>query len=80
MTFFIFPETLSHQWLNDGVTMLGFYRDLIEIQEDVLGADPNAGELTPGSELGDRIVAKKELMLAKYQARKHDRRSTRSQD
>ncbi|KZT34658.1 hypothetical protein SISSUDRAFT_1052456 [Sistotremastrum suecicum HHB10207 ss-3] len=68
VTFFIFPETLSHQWLNDGVTMLGFYRDLIEIQEDVLGADPNAGELTPGSELGDRIVAKKELMLAKYQA------------
>ncbi|KZT31456.1 hypothetical protein SISSUDRAFT_1038424 [Sistotremastrum suecicum HHB10207 ss-3] len=68
VTFFIFPETLSHQWLNDGVTMLGFYRDLIEIQDDVLGADPNAGELTPGSELGDRIVAKKELMLAKYQA------------
>lgn len=66
-TFLIFPETLSHQWLATSIETLGRIRKLVEMQEDVLSADPMDGDLAPESELSRGIVGLKESMLGSYQ-------------
>ncbi|KZT41392.1 hypothetical protein SISSUDRAFT_305773 [Sistotremastrum suecicum HHB10207 ss-3] len=64
----IFPETLSHQWLNGGVSLVKTFKKMIDIQEEVFAADFAGGDLIRGAPLYNKVLSNKEAFMKGFQS------------
>lgn len=67
----IFPETLSHEWLNSYAGILDLVKSLIDIQETVLTDSPEKLDINAENSTLSKVTGIQEGALAAFQARKH---------
>lgn len=67
----IFPETLSHEWLDSYAGILDLVKSLVDIQESVLTDSPEKLDIEAEDNTLSKVNGIQEGVLAAFQASKH---------